>query len=109
MNARHPQTDRPATLIPPGACAALAVLAVALAGVAFCQEGPVRVTVQDEQAVVAEPTLSMPVDPKRRVNYQPQGLTVMVSGENGERLHLSHFPSLMLDGQFLPQQGLNGG
>jgi len=63
------------------------------------------VTVKDEKPVVVEPVL--PIDPARRLQYAPNGLGVGVSGENGETLHLSHFPSLHLDGQFL-QQGQGG-
>jgi hypothetical protein len=80
-------------------------LAVATA-LAQEQTRPVQVTVKDEKAVVVEPVL--PVDPVPRIRFQPTGLGVSVNGENGETLHLSHFPSLLIDGQYLQQaQGGN--
>src|SRR5580704_4856749 len=80
----------------------LALVLVALAGTSFSQEqaaGPVKVTIKDETPVIVEQLL--PVDPQRRINYQPTGLSVMVRGENNETLHLSMFPSLLIDGQFI--------
>jgi hypothetical protein len=79
----------------------LVLAALALAGTSFSQEkttGAVKVTIRDEKPVIVEQVL--PVDPQRRINYQPSGLSVMVRGENNETLHLSHFPSLLIDGQF---------
>ena len=81
--------------------AGLVLVALALAGTSFAQEktsGGVKVTIKDEKPVIVEQVL--PVDPQRRINYQPSGLSVMVRGENNETLHLSHFPSLLIDGQF---------
>jgi hypothetical protein len=89
--------------------AVLAALAAAMAGTGFSQEKAgspaVQVSIKDDKPVVVEQVL--PVDPVRRIVYQPQGLAISVRGENGETLHLSHFPSLMIDGQFL-QQGQGG-
>jgi hypothetical protein len=79
-----------------------AVLLAALAGTSASQEqasGPVKVSIKDEKPVIVEQVL--PVDPQRRINYQPSGLSVMVRGENNETLHLSMFPGVLIDGQFI--------
>jgi hypothetical protein len=88
----------------------LAVLAAA-GGSAFSQapNPPVKVTVQDEQAVVSDEVVT-PIDPMRRINYgmQQQGpLGVHVTTEKREILHLSHFPTISVDGQLF-QQGAGG-
>jgi hypothetical protein len=78
------------------------VLALLVAGTTFSQEKnatPVKVTIKDEKAVVIEPVL--PIDPARRINYQPMGLSALVRGENNETLQLSMFPSFLIDGQFI--------
>jgi hypothetical protein len=89
-------------------CYAFAVFgawAAAVAGTALAQDKArspaVQVTIKDDKPVVVERVL--PVDPVRRINYNAQGLQVGVSGEQGQTLHLSHFPSLMIDGQFIQQ------
>jgi hypothetical protein len=69
------------------------------------EKPPVQVTIRDEKPVVIEPVV--PLDPMRRIQYQPQPLGVMVRSETNQTLHLSHFPALSLDGQFL-QQGQGG-
>ena len=81
-----------------------AVLLAALAGTSASQEqasGPVKVSIKDEKPVIVEQVL--PVDPQRRINYQPSGLSVMVRGENNETLHLSMFPGVLIDGQFIDE------
>jgi hypothetical protein len=87
----------------------LVALPLAFAGPSFSQEKagspPVKVTIKDDTPIVIEPVL--PVDPQRRINYQPAGLSVTVRGINNETMHLSHFPSLMIDNQFF-QQGQGG-
>jgi len=80
-----------------------AVLA-ALAPLGWTQEksavSPVQVTIKDEKPVVGESVESArPVDPVRRINFQPGGLTASVTTENNQTLHLSHFASLHIDGQ----------
>ncbi len=109
MRSQHSQTERRSPSRRGFLVVLLASLAAPLAA-AGPQQGqpPVQVTIKDEKPVVVDPTVLLPVDPVRRIQYQPQGLAVYVSGERGERLHLSHFPSLLLDGQFLPQQGPTG-
>jgi hypothetical protein len=83
------------------------VLAAACAGTGLSQEKAsspaVQVTIKDDKPVVIEQVL--PLDPVRRINYQPAGLSVSVRSETNQTLHLSHFLNLMIDGQFF-QQGV---
>jgi hypothetical protein len=87
----------------------LVTMAGVLAGTSFAQEKagspPVQVTIKDDKAVVVEPVL--PVDPVRRINYQPTGLAVAVRSENNQTLHLGHYPMLNVDGA-LSQNNLGG-
>src|SRR5262249_50260112 len=79
-----------------------ALLLAACAGVGLSQDpvrAPVQVKIQDQQPVVAEAVL--PLDPIKRINYQPMGMAVQVRSETNKTLHLSHFPSLNIDGNFL--------
>jgi hypothetical protein len=62
--------------------------------------GPYKVTVKDDKPVVIEHAL--PVDPTPRIRFNPQGITAQINAENGGTLHLSHFPSLNIDGNFQP-------
>src|SRR5262245_16124553 len=82
---------------------AMVLAALPLAGVAFSQEKspPFRVTIKDDKPIVVEP--ETPLDPQRRINYQPNGLSVQIRSENNQTLHLSHFPTLSIDGQLSPQ------
>src|SRR4029077_5787769 len=42
----------------------------------------------------------LPIDPVQRIRYQPSGnLSVQISEEGGRNLHLSHYPTLNIDGQ----------
>jgi hypothetical protein len=59
------------------------------------------VTVRDDQPVVVEPVA--PLDPVRRIQYSAQGLAVTVRSERNETLHLSHFPTLNIEGRIYPQ------
>jgi hypothetical protein len=85
-----------------GARATLALLVVAVAGSAFSQDAaprsPFKVTVRDEKAVVSEEA-SAPLDPTPHIRYQPNGMGVQVNTENGQTLHLSHFPTFSINGQ----------
>jgi hypothetical protein len=76
-------------------------------GVAFAQDAarPVKVTIRDDKPVVVE--AEAPLDPVRHINYAPTGVGVSVRGEQNQTLHLSHFPSFLIDGQFY-QQGQGG-
>jgi hypothetical protein len=82
----------------------LAALASAGAGVGSSGEpggsAPVKVTIKDQKPVVAEAVL--PVDPVRRINFTPAPLGVAVRTERNETLHLSHFPTLNIDGRIFP-------
>jgi len=74
-------------------------LTVAVTGAGYGQDNvpPFKVTIQDEQAVAVEQIL--PVDPVRRIQFAPQGLTPSVRSENNETLHLSHYATPHVDGQ----------
>jgi hypothetical protein len=77
-----------------------AVLVALVAGVAPAQDKTVpavKVTVKDETPVIEEVVL--PVDPQRRINYQPTGLSVQIRSEQNQTLHLSHFPIVHLNDQ----------
>jgi hypothetical protein len=90
------------------AVAILAALAVAGGGPAQERAPRFRVTVKDERPVVIEP--EVPLDPQRRINYQSNGLAVTVQTEAGQTLHLSHYPTLSIDGQLSQQfQPMAGG
>jgi hypothetical protein len=86
-----------------GAGAALALLAV---GGALAQgpRPPFKVTVKDDKPVTSE-AAEAPLDPVQRINFQPQGLAVTVRTANNEILHLSHFPTVNIDGQLHAQGG----
>ena len=67
---------------------------------------PFVVKIQDDKPVVVEAEL--PVDPVQRIRFgTQQNLYLNISDEQGRQLHLSHFPALNIDGQFLSPQ--NGG
>jgi len=71
------------------------------------QQGLVKVTIHEDQASLAEPVL--PVDPVARLRFFPANLAVRVTTEQGQPLHLSHFPLLHVDGQaFQPGQRPGG-
>jgi hypothetical protein len=78
-----------------------------LAGTGFTQgqapRGPVKVVIKDDKPVLTE-EVSAPVDPVRRIQYQPNGLGVAVRSENNQLLHLSHFPTFQIDGQVTQNQ-----
>ncbi len=99
------QTDRRSASTPHGWrapwVALLAALLAPLAGAALPQKGqsPVRVTVKDEQPVVVDATLQLPVDPAQRIQFHPQGLTPRVLTMNNQTLHLGHYATLKIDNQ----------
>src|SRR5450755_4491784 len=107
----NPETSRTPIRFTLQRCAAVALVAtltVVAAGLSQEQTGtaPVQVTIKDEQAVVVEAVL--PVDPVRRINYQPQGLVPYVRTEDNRTLHLSVSGLLNIDGQVhYPGQGGN--
>lgn len=68
---------------------------------------PVVVKIEDEKPVVVEADHG-PVDNVQRINYQPAGpMNVRIATEQGQNLHLSHFPTMSIDGQI--RQGFNAG
>ena len=69
-------------------------------------DNPYRITIKDDKPVVVE--VALPIDPTQRIRYQPQGLTAMVNAEQGQTLHLSHFPTLNIDGQMVQVGGFGG-
>lgn len=76
-------------------------------------QGPAKpkytVKIADDKEVVVNLEDSGAVDPTRRINFQSQGqqFFINISTMQGQTLHLSHFPSFMIDGQVL--MGGNGG
>src|SRR5262249_22022139 len=61
---------------------------------------PVRVQIQDDKTVVPEPVL--PTDPLKPIQYQPAGnLGIGIRSENGQTLHLSHYPMFRIDDQIV--------
>jgi hypothetical protein len=80
-----------------------------LAGLATSagQDAPrYKITIKDDKPVFVD-TNTAPIDPTQRIRYTAQGLGVQVNEENGGTLHLSHFPTLNIDGQ-LVMAGGNG-
>jgi hypothetical protein len=106
---RVPRSGLLSRLARRGAGALLAVAALAALGTASSQQPapPVRVTVEDEKAVIRDPDASVPVEPGRGIQYTPSGLSVAIRTERNETLHLSHFPTLNIDGK-LYQYGQGG-
>jgi hypothetical protein len=68
---------------------------------------PYKITIQAEKTVVVEAAL--PIDPTPRIRFQPAGLVAQITDEQGRRLHLSHFPTLNVDGQIYQYGGFGGG
>jgi hypothetical protein len=97
----------------PGRWAAAAALAAALVVPGLAQEParqpPVKVMVKDEKPTVIEPVL--PLDPNtRHINFNTTGVGVNVRAANNQTLHLSHFPTFAIDGQYhqQAQPGIGG-
>jgi hypothetical protein len=67
---------------------------------------PVKVTIQDEKPVVVETAL--PFDATPRIRYTPANLIAQIQSEQGQQLHLSHFPVINIDGRVM-QPGQQGG
>src|SRR5262245_23735771 len=78
--------------------------ALVIAEVGFGQNGetaksPFKVKIEDEKAVIVA-AAEGPVDPTPRIRFQAQGNMYMsIQNEQGQTLHLSHFPTLLVDGQ----------
>ncbi len=67
------------------------------------------VKVQDEKAVVVDMEDSGAIDPTKRINFGSQGnFFCNVATIDNQRLHLSHFPSFMINGRFIQQGGQGG-
>lgn len=75
---------------------------------AFTQE-PAKpkfnVKIGDEKTVVSSIEDSGAIDPTKRINFSTQGnFFCNINTIRGETLHLSHFPSFMIDGQLYQSQ-----
>jgi hypothetical protein len=68
--------------------------------------GAYKVTINDDKPVVVES--AVPIDPTKRINFNPQGLTAQITDEQNRTLHLSHFPTIMVDGQMFQVGGFGG-
>lgn len=63
---------------------------------------PVAVKIEDEKPVVTE-TDHGPIENVQRIQYQAAGpMNVRIATEQGQNLHLSHFPTINIDGQIRP-------
>jgi hypothetical protein len=61
---------------------------------------PVVVKIQDDRPVKVDAGAGGPIDPVQRIRINPQPqLNINVMTEQGQSLHLSHFPSFNIDGQ----------
>lgn len=70
---------------------------------------PVVVKIEDEKPTTVEVGPAGPVDPVQRVRFlAQQQLNVNISGEQGQTLHLSHFPALNIDGMYVNPFNLGG-
>lgn len=68
-----------------------------------------KATVKDEKAVVVDMSDSGAIDPTPRIRYQSQGnFYITVNTLQMQTLHLSHFPSVLLNGRFIQQAGAGG-
>jgi hypothetical protein len=70
-------------------------------------DAPYKITIKDDKPVFVD-TTAVPVDPTPRIRYQAQGLGIHVTDEQGRQLHLSHFPTLNIDGQVMQVGGFGG-
>jgi hypothetical protein len=85
--------------------AAVACLALTV-GADEPAKSPVKVTIEDDKAVIVETAL--PIDPTPRIRYAASGLGAQITDEQGRQLHLSHFPIIKIDEQVM-QVGARGG
>ena len=93
-------------------CVGFAVLAAMVATPVQTQEpakSKYNVKIVDEKAVVVDMEDSGAIDPAKRINFGSQGnFFINITTMQNQILHLSHFPSFMINGQFLPQGGQGG-
>jgi hypothetical protein len=84
------------------------VIAVLAAGAAqdVPAGNPYKVTIRDNSPTVVETAVA--IDPVPRIRYQAQGLGAQITDEQGRQLHLSHFPTLNIDGQMVQAGGFGG-
>ncbi len=103
-----PRSGAVSRLVRWGVGALLGAVAVVALSTASSQEpAPPQVTIKDETPVIRDPDASVPIEPGRGIQYQPQGLTVAIRTERNETLHLSHYPTLKIDDR-LYQYGQGG-
>jgi hypothetical protein len=111
MNQGLPSTRERPVLASRGRRWAAGLLALGLAGTLAgtglthgpAPKSPVKVSFKDDKPVLNEEAAA-PVDPVRRIQYGSTGLGATVRSERNETLHLSHFPSFHIDGQFFQNQ-----
>jgi hypothetical protein len=90
------------------ACGAILLACLLSVGLSWGRAGetpsaPVVVKIQDEKSTLVNSEMTGPVDPVQRIRFMPQQqqqLNISLQGEQGQTLHLSHFPALNIDGQF---------
>jgi hypothetical protein len=68
-----------------------------------------RTKITDGQEVVVDVESSGPIDPTQRINFDQQqgfpGFYINIRTSQNQTLHLSHFPSFMINGRFHQQAG----
>src|SRR6266542_2996729 len=59
-----------------------------------------NVKITDDKTIVVDIENSGPVDPTRRINFSAQGnnFFMQINTIRGETLHLSHFPTFLING-----------
>jgi hypothetical protein len=68
---------------------------------------PYKITVKDQKSTAVVET-ALPIDTTVRIRHMAQGLGVNINDEMGRTLHLSHFPTLSIDGQLNQGGGFGG-
>ncbi len=100
-SARARGARRPTALL-------LGAVAFLVVGTASSQEPPpFRVTIKDDKVEIRDSDALVPVEPGRKLQWGVQGLSPSVRSENGQMMHLSHYPTFSIDGQ-LHMQGQGG-
>jgi hypothetical protein len=89
------------------AAAMLGLLATLSADSGEPAKSKFSVKIRDEKAIVVNMEDSGAVDPTQRIAFQSQGnLYININTIQGQTLHLSHFPTFMVNGRrFDPNQG----
>jgi hypothetical protein len=68
------------------------------------------VKIQDDKAVFVDVEASGGIDPTQRINFNMNNgnFLINITTKDNQLLHLSHFPSFMINNQFIQQAGMGG-